>query len=492
VREGGDGTGIEFARQVLNAAAQFIRPQVGDRLGVLSLTERPDNLLMWAHYAGQHTGFLIELDGRHEFFDQAGASNELHWCLLPVSYAHERPAVGWTAYERALLAKSLEWEYEQEWRMIVPLGESVLRKAARILDAGGDQVHLFELPPQCIRGLVLGCRMTSAARSEITDLVTSDERYAHVLVRHARQDLNRYGLLLTGQGSILFGHAARALQRDDREAAFASVDRAIELEPDNPEYRAVRGGMKLDKDPAGAQTDLERAVDLNPFVSDNWALLTIAAHRQGDLSRALAAIDEAILHDRDNPEYLWYRAGLQHEMKRFAAAIADLDRAIALRPDEARYFSYRATNHRMLGNTQQVRADVERAIALAPAVARYRAMLGQLLEAEKDWAGAAAAYTEAIQLDSEQPHYYQRRAHAYAQMLDLAPAISDLGEVIARSDSPARAFGLRATLYLDAGDLDAAKRDAARLHELDPKLFADFFPHATEDPPPEEVDTERH
>jgi hypothetical protein len=34
--------------------------------GILSLTEKHDNLLMWAHYAGEHTGFVIEFDSSHE------------------------------------------------------------------------------------------------------------------------------------------------------------------------------------------------------------------------------------------------------------------------------------------------------------------------------------------------------------------------------------------------------------------------------------------
>lgn len=35
---------------------------LGTNLGNLSLTEKPDNLLMWSHYAQQHMGFVIEFD----------------------------------------------------------------------------------------------------------------------------------------------------------------------------------------------------------------------------------------------------------------------------------------------------------------------------------------------------------------------------------------------------------------------------------------------
>ena len=40
------------------------------RLGMLCLSERPDDILMWSHYAGSHTGFCLEFDkvGLKEFW----------------------------------------------------------------------------------------------------------------------------------------------------------------------------------------------------------------------------------------------------------------------------------------------------------------------------------------------------------------------------------------------------------------------------------------
>lgn len=470
VREG-DRDDLSFGKMVLNAAANFVRPKYGDSLGVLSLTGRPDNLLMWAHYAGEHCGFLIEFDARHKFFDQRASPDDLLRCLQPVRYSKERPAVGWKGYALALLTKSLQWEYEQEWRMIFPLEESNLEK-----EKNGVKIHLFEFPAECVRGLVLGCRMASDERQAIVDLVTSDKRYSHLLVQHARQDPNRYALRLTGKGSIHFGYAAKALQDGDKQAALEAVDRAIAIEPDNYEYLGIRGGMKLDEDPAAARADLERAVELNPFASDLWAQLTVLAHRQNDLPGALAAIGEAIIHDRENPEFLWYRSCLKHEREQYGSAIVDLDRAIELRPNEAKYFSYRAGNHKQQGHTQQVQADIERAIVLAPTMAKYRAMLGQFFGEHEDWAAAERAYSDAIRLDPTQLDYYFERGRMYYVMRDLDAAISDLDVVITLSDEPARFYGKRAKLHLETGNHTAAESDAARLRELDPELFKEFFP----------------
>src|SRR5712691_10080500 len=37
-------------------------PGLSAQIGILSLAERPDNIPMWSHYAGNHTGFVIEFD----------------------------------------------------------------------------------------------------------------------------------------------------------------------------------------------------------------------------------------------------------------------------------------------------------------------------------------------------------------------------------------------------------------------------------------------
>jgi hypothetical protein len=36
----------------------------------MRLSEVPDSLLMWAHYAASHTGFIVEFDGWHPYFHQ--------------------------------------------------------------------------------------------------------------------------------------------------------------------------------------------------------------------------------------------------------------------------------------------------------------------------------------------------------------------------------------------------------------------------------------
>lgn len=86
------------------------------------------NRLMWSHYADSHKGFCIE-------YDFSGIEEEILSKLpLPVFYSEKRPLVPWKAaidnsaenMEEAyaeiimgLLTKDKEWEYENEWRILI-------------------------------------------------------------------------------------------------------------------------------------------------------------------------------------------------------------------------------------------------------------------------------------------------------------------------------------------------------------------------------------
>lgn len=91
-----------------------------NRVGTLSLSEVPDNLLMWAHYAASHSGFVLELDAHHPYFHaQVSPEDELRH-LRRVMYRDTRPSVALTSLDPAdlFLVKSSHWAYEREWRIL--------------------------------------------------------------------------------------------------------------------------------------------------------------------------------------------------------------------------------------------------------------------------------------------------------------------------------------------------------------------------------------
>lgn len=155
-------------------------------LGILCLSERPDDLLMWAHYAENHFGFVIEFDTEHEFFWHTGGhpnwsrQHETLFELRPVKYQktvpHLRPEKPEKALESVVFTKSIHWNYEREWRLVRPLAE-----AHNVIQSRSTQIYLFSIVPALIRGIRFGCRIPIKQVQEYMRTLFSDERYQHVI-----------------------------------------------------------------------------------------------------------------------------------------------------------------------------------------------------------------------------------------------------------------------------------------------------------------------
>jgi hypothetical protein len=109
--------------------ARKINELMNDSIGVLSLCEHPDNLLMWAHYGDSHRGFVLEFDTASGFFyqprppahvhatdEEAAQYAEEYGRLRRVAYGEDRPSVIVSQMQfDVLLTKGAPWEYEAEW-----------------------------------------------------------------------------------------------------------------------------------------------------------------------------------------------------------------------------------------------------------------------------------------------------------------------------------------------------------------------------------------
>jgi hypothetical protein len=102
---------------------QNIYEQLNNEIGICSLSKNPLNLLMWAHYASSHTGFIVEFAIPTEQISSLhDAINCVRTCLvpLPVMYKKEKPIIKKRkSFDEYFLTKGEDWKYEQEERVIV-------------------------------------------------------------------------------------------------------------------------------------------------------------------------------------------------------------------------------------------------------------------------------------------------------------------------------------------------------------------------------------
>ena len=163
--------------------------KLDELLGVMCLTEAANSLLMWAHYADSHQGFVVQFDETSPFFDRrVGPDDELRH-LRKVTYSSRRPSLTLSEVKdgSAFLTKGLEWQYEAEWRMIVPLDG-----ASKVIGSGPEAVHLFSFPAAAVTSVILGSRMADDKKAEIQAILSNFPQYAHTHCVQATIDNEHY------------------------------------------------------------------------------------------------------------------------------------------------------------------------------------------------------------------------------------------------------------------------------------------------------------
>ena|GEM_PF-1269153 len=149
-------------RRAFEKAAETFIERSKRTVGILSLCERHDNLLMWAHYAASHAGICVELR-------RDGPPLNL---ALKVAYSREYPQVEFFEIADAIegsgaaaqsaqkkwvdaifLTKSIDWVYEQEWRIL----DTTRGRGPRGFN------------PNLITKVFLGCKLTTADEKRVRE-----------------------------------------------------------------------------------------------------------------------------------------------------------------------------------------------------------------------------------------------------------------------------------------------------------------------------------
>ncbi|WP_395602850.1 DUF2971 domain-containing protein [Pseudomonas sp. A1230] len=186
-----------FAMQVVGAmipqTQKMIFDSMNSRIGVLCLSEKNDDLLMWAHYADCHKGFVIEFDSECDFFNRTLGPKDSFRHLRKVDYSQKRPAVMLTQTndQEIFLTKSDHWAYEAEWRMMLPLED-----ADKILGDGDGAVHLFELPLDAIKSVTFGAKFSEEVAKYTMSEVSKLEGYEALEFYKARIHPTDYELIV--------------------------------------------------------------------------------------------------------------------------------------------------------------------------------------------------------------------------------------------------------------------------------------------------------
>jgi hypothetical protein len=162
------------------SAIEGIFAQSVRAVGVFSMAGDPRSILMWSHYALNHTGLCVQLEIAHD--PRAFALS------VPIDYEDSYPTLNyldpdWGAHVRNVLkTKHPGWEYEKEWR-IVHMN-------------GANSYYAFK--PAVVSGIILGSRMPNGAIDVVQQLLSERSARGHpkVSVFQAQEHREKYKLVV--------------------------------------------------------------------------------------------------------------------------------------------------------------------------------------------------------------------------------------------------------------------------------------------------------
>lgn len=207
-------------------------------LGIFSLSETPDNSLMWAHYGGSHEGICLGF----EVTDGSALADSTH--CLHVTYSDDtltindviamelqmaeqisgkarKPGTALLSHpmiQTTIATKGLEWSYEREWRYVE--------------FASGE--HDWPAP---IVEITFGLKCSAESREHYTDLVKkfvpNDVRLFEIVKIEGTRKIERVMTGIASSNNVLPIHAAnlglvrRLLDKRHFVAAISAVDEVL-------------------------------------------------------------------------------------------------------------------------------------------------------------------------------------------------------------------------------------------------------------------------
>jgi len=172
--------------------------KASSKISILSLTEDRNNLLMWSHYAAQHTGIVIGFKSDHHFINHKLHDNDELRHPRPVSYSKSRPKINFSEkymqlddiFSQFFLTKSREWNYEKEWRVI----EASSSASENFNLNNGETVYLFDAPHDAICEVIIGARASDHTKIVIPVMLRLNPSLHHVKLYKARLNPEEFGL----------------------------------------------------------------------------------------------------------------------------------------------------------------------------------------------------------------------------------------------------------------------------------------------------------
>ena len=281
-------------------------------------------------------------------------------------------------------------------------------------------------------------------------------------VRTAREEiLVAHLLLATGRLPTALVRLEGVLQRPDlepREAAEA--------------YLALALASAQLQDPSAQREHLQRAVELDPTLSDAWAALGALHQATDELVEALASFNRALEADPGSLQGLLGVSSILLTREEPEQALPFLDRAVEVEPDYPWTFVDRARARTTTGDIPGAIADYGHAIELQPAYPWHYLDRGRLRFGRGEYDGTIADMSKTLEADPRNLSALVYRGRAALALRHYSDALRDFEQVGAIRPDYVFAYPLLGILYYIDGQWAASRASLEQAYAEEPTEHA--------------------
>ncbi|WP_105431057.1 DUF2971 domain-containing protein [Neorhizobium sp. T6_25] len=153
---------------------QFLQ-MFGNDMLCFSLSEEFGILPMWAFYAGNHSGIVIEVSTESSWFknkDDISKTrlHKVHYIDGVFDEILDNP-------QAAFGSKTTVWSYEKEWRMYC--GPNDIEKT---ISASPDPIHLIGFPSDVVKSVIVGFRASDDVIAGVRRVVNKNYPHAGIFL----------------------------------------------------------------------------------------------------------------------------------------------------------------------------------------------------------------------------------------------------------------------------------------------------------------------
>ncbi len=284
----------------------------------------------------------------------------------------------------------------------------------------------------------------------------------------------------------------------DLNRAKELIDKAIELDLANPDYRNVRNEMatfasKLTEasrlsnnaDYEGSKKIWLEIIKENPNFVNAYIELGRILVRLGNLENAAANFQQAIAMNPENEDYKkefesitkrYIQDGVQLMQRRsYSTALEKFKQAISLNPNDAQAYYFSAIVYLDENQFPEALLSVNKSLELDPSYPKAFLVKGKILAGMNNIEEAIKQYKKAIELDPEYIDAWKNLGLVYYKMKNFDDAIPVYLQVIKLQPDYASAYANLGAVYIEKKKYNDAITVLIKAGELNPSDYASIY-----------------